>query len=83
MGKRSVSVCVRTLHQHVFVMPGYVLALFRRPPKTLGAVVAAVGVVLGVNGNDVAFEARSVCTVIFTILALVNFSTAVCLHVLL
>lgn len=74
--------CVR-LHQHVFVMPGYVLALLRRPPKALGAVVAAVGVVLGVNGDDMAFEARSVRTVILTILALINLSTTVCLHVLL
>lgn len=75
--------CVMTLHQHVFVMPGYVLALLRRPPKALGAVVAAVGIVLGVNGDDVAFEARSVRTVILTILALINLSTTVCLHVLL
>lgn len=30
-----------------------------------------------------AFEARSVCTVILTILALINLSTTVCLHVLL
>lgn len=82
-GKRSVFVCAMTLHQHVFVMPGYVLALLRRPPKALGAVVAAVGVVLGVNGDDVAFEARSVRTVILTILALINLSTTVCLHVLL
>lgn len=75
-------VCV-TLHQHVFVMPGYVLALLRRPPEALGAVVTAVGVVLGVNGDDVAFEARSVCAVVFTILALINLSTTVCLHVFL
>lgn len=70
-------------HQHVFVMPGYVLAFLRGPPKALGAVVAAVRVVLGVNGDDMALEARSVRTVILTILALINFSTAVRLHVLL
>lgn len=81
--KRSVFVCAMTLHQHVFMVPGYVLALLRRPPKALGAVVAAVGVVLGVNGDNVAFETRSVRTVILTILALINFSTTVCLHVLL
>lgn len=75
--------CAMTLHQHVFVMPGYVLALLRRPSKALGAVVAAVRVVLGVNGDDMAFEARSVRTVIFTILALINLSTTVHLHVLL
>lgn len=75
--------CAMTLHHHVFVMPCYVLALLRRPPKALGAVVAAVGVVLGVNGDDMAFEARSVRTVILTILALINLSTTVCLHVLL
>lgn len=80
-----VCVCVRamTLDQHVFVMPGYVLALLRRPPKALGAVVAAVGVVLGVNGDNVAFEAGSVRTVVLTILALINLSTTVRLHVLL
>lgn len=72
-----------TLHQHLFVMPGYVLALLRRPPKALGAVVATVRVVLGVNGDDMAFETRSVRTVIFTILALINLSTTVCFHVLL
>lgn len=71
------------LHQHVFVMPGYVLAFLRRPPKALGAVVASVGVVLGVNGDDVSFEARSVRTVILTILALINLSTTMCLHVFL
>lgn len=42
-----------------------------------------MGVVLGVNGDNMAFEARSVRTVILTILALINFSTTVCLHVLL
>lgn len=42
-----------------------------------------MGVVLGVNGDDVAFEAGSVRTVILTILALINLPTAVCLHVLL
>lgn len=82
-GKRSVFVCAMALHQHVFVMPGYVLALLRRPSKALGAVVAAVGVVLGVNGDDVALEARSVRTVVLTILALINLSTTVRLHVLL
>lgn len=75
--------CVMTLHQHVFVMPGYVLAFLRRPPKALGAVVAAVGVVLGVNGDHMTFEARSVRTVILTILALINFSTTVRLHMFL
>lgn len=57
LGERSVFMCVMKLHQHVFVMPGYVLALLRRPPKALGAVVAAVGIVLGMNGDDMAFEA--------------------------
>lgn len=71
------------LHQHVFVMPGYVLALLRGPPKALGAVVAAVGVVLCVNGDDVAFEAGSVRTVVLAVLALINLSAAVRLHVLL
>lgn len=75
--------CVMTLHQHVFVMPGYVLALLRRPPKALGAVVAAVGIVFSVNGDNMALEARSVRTVVLTILALINLSTTVCLHVLL
>lgn len=40
-------------------------------------------VVLGVNRDDMAFETRSVRTVILTILALINLSTTVCLHVLL
>lgn len=75
--------CMVMLHYHVFVMSGYVLALLRRPPKALGAVVTAVWVVLGVDGDDMAFEARSVRTVILTILALIHLSTTVCLHVLL
>lgn len=81
--EREVLDHVMTLHQHVFVMPGYVLALLWRPPKALGAVVTAVRVVLSVNRDNMAFEARSVRTVIFTILALINLSTTVCLHVLL
>lgn len=76
-------VCAIMLHQHVFVVPGYVLALLRRPPEALGAVVTAVRVVLSVNRDNVAFEARSVRTVVLTILALINLSTAVRLHVLL
>lgn len=72
-----------TLHHHVFVMPGYVLALLRRPPEALGAVVTAMRVVLSVNGDNVTFEARGVRTVILTILALINLSTTVRLHVLL
>lgn len=42
-----------------------------------------MGVVLCVNRDDVAFEARGVRTVILAILALINLPTAVCLHVLL
>lgn len=64
-------------------MPGYVLALLRRPPEALGAVVAAVGVVLSVDGDNMPFKARSVRAVILAILALINLSTTVCLHVLL
>lgn len=74
---------VMILHQHFFVMSSYVLALLRRPPKALGAVVTAVRVVLSVNGDNVAFEARSVRTVILAILALINLSTTVRFHVLL
>lgn len=42
-----------------------------------------MGVVLGVDRDDVAFEARSVRTVILTILALIYLSTTVRFHVLL
>lgn len=83
IGREGACLCAMTLHQHVFMMSGYVLALLRRPPKALGAVVTAVWIVLSVNRDNVAFEARSVRTVILTILALINLSTTVCLHVLL
>lgn len=64
------------------MMSHYVLVLFRRSPETLFAVVAAVGIVFSVNGYDMAFETRSVRSVVLAVLALVDLATAVRLHVL-
>lgn len=63
-------------------MSHYVLVLFRWSPETLFAIVTAVGIVFSVNGYDVPFETRSVCSVVLAVLALVDLAAAVCLHVL-
>ena len=57
---------------HVFVVAHYVLVLLRGPPEALGAELAAVRVVLGVDGDDVSFEARSVSSAVITVLALID-----------
>lgn len=42
---------------HVFMMPHYVLVLFRRSPEPLLAVLTAVRVVFRMNGNNMPFKA--------------------------
>ena len=71
------------LHQHVLVVASYVLAFLRGPPKPLETVVTAVGVLLGVDGDDVTFEPRGVRAVVLAILALIHLPATVSLHVLL
>lgn len=63
-------------------MPNDVLVLFRRSPETLLAIVTAVGIVFSVDGYDVAFEPRSVRSVVLAVLALVDLAAAMRLHVL-
>lgn len=65
------------------MVPHYVLVLLGGPAEALLAVVAAMRVVLGVYGDDVALEARGVRGVILAVLALVDLAAAVRLHVLL
>lgn len=59
-----------------------VLVLFRWPAEAFFAVVAAMGVVFGVDGDDVTFKTRSVCSIVLAILTLVNLLTTVSFHVL-
>lgn len=59
------------------------LVLFRWPAEAFFAVVAAMGVVFGVDGDDVTLKTRSVRGIVFTVLTLVNFLTTMCFHVLL
>lgn len=59
-----------------------VLILFRGPSKAFLAVVASVGIVFGVDGDDMAFKTRSVCGVVLAVLTLIHFFTTVRLHVL-
>lgn len=63
-------------------MPHYMLIFFRRPSESLFAEFAAVRVVLGVYGDDVAFEAGRVRRAVLAVLALVDLFAAVSLHVL-
>lgn len=50
-----------------------VLILFRGPSKAFLAVVASVGIVFGVDGDDMAFKTRSVCGVVLAVLTLIHF----------
>lgn len=59
-----------------------VLVLFRGPAEAFFAVVAAMGVVFGVDGDDMTFKTRSVRSIVLAVLTLVNFLTTVGFHVL-
>lgn len=67
---------------HFFVMSHYVLVLFRRSAEALLAVLTPVRIVFRVDGDDVPFKARGVCSAILTVLTLVHLPATVCLHML-
>lgn len=70
-------------HYGLFVVPHYVLIFLGGPAEALFAVLTPVGVVFGVDGDDVALKARRVRGAVLTVLALVHLPATVGLHVLL
>lgn len=65
------------------MVPHYVLIFLGGPAEALFAVLTPVGVVFGVDGDDVALKARRVRGAVLTVLALVHLPATVGLHVLL
>lgn len=57
---------------HVFVMACDVLVFFRWSAEALGAEIAAMWVILGVDGDDVSLKARGVSCTVIAILTLIH-----------
>lgn len=70
-------------HDGLFVVPHDVLIFLGGPAEALFAELTPVGVVFGVDGDDVALKARRVRGAVLTVLALVHLPATVGLHVLL
>lgn len=71
------------LHYGLSVVPHYMLIFFWWSTESLFAILTPMWIVFCVYWYYMSFKARRICSAIFAILALINFSSTVGLHVLL